>query len=80
MFLFKKEKKSNNNKKSKNKSEKIEDVSVKPIQQTQSLNKWYKILSLLPINNYISNIISPFPYEENNQNGIVKFIGINNII
>lgn len=69
-----------NNEKSKKKSEKIEDVPVKPIQQTQSLNEWYKILNLLPFNNYTSNVISPFPYEENNQNGIVKFIGVNNII
>ena len=66
--------------KKKKKSEKIEDVSAKPIQRTQSLNEWYKILNLLPFNNYTSNVISPFPYEENNQNGIIKFIGVNNII
>ncbi len=77
------EKISNNDKKNINsnkKEEKGEDLPIKPIQQSQSLNEWYKILNLLPFNNVTSNIISPYPYEEYNEEEKVKFIGVNNII
>ena len=68
-----------NNTKPKNNAEKKEIKPIKPIQQTKSLHEWYQKLNLLPFNNTSSSIISPYPYDDNNKDGYVKFYGFNNI-
>ena len=64
-------------KEEKKKEEKKKEIKpVKPIQQMKSLNEWYQKLNLLPFNN--SNANFPFPYDDKNGNGIVKYYGANN--
>lgn len=53
-------------------------LEIKPIQQTKSLQEWYHKLNLLPFNNTSSNIITPYPYDDNSKEGYVKFYGFNN--
>lgn len=69
----------NNDIDSKKKEEKKKEIKpVKPIQQLKSLNEWYQKLNLLPFNN--SNAYFPFPYDDKNEIGIVKYYGANNTL
>ena len=68
----------NNTNDNKIESKKKKMKPIKPIQQLKSLNEWYQKLNLLPFNN--SNINFPFPYDDKNANGIVKYYGANSFL
>lgn len=81
------------NNKSEKKEKEIKIKPVDPIQQSKTLYEWYQKLNLLPVYNIQVNnnlnsimnishdiIIQKFPYDDKNEDGYVKFFGINNHI